>query len=145
MQLEKLNTNNLHTFTQLSLELWSECIFEEELLQNASLIDAATAICYLAKLEGNYVGFVHASLRHDYVEGAEELPIAYLEAIYVQPAYQQRGIARQLILQVEVWVREQGVSQIASDTELGNTTSINFHTQIGFEEVNRIVCFVKKI
>ena len=33
--------------------------------------------------------------------------------------------------------------EFASDCELGNTASLNFYLQIGFQEQNRIICFKK--
>ena len=34
---------------------------------------------------------------------------------------------------------------LASDSEISNSKSIQFHFRAGFEEVNRIVCFIKKL
>lgn len=36
-------------------------------------------------------------------------------------------------------------TEIASDAELNNTNSIEFHKSIGFKEVNSVVCFTKTI
>ena len=34
---------------------------------------------------------------------------------------------------------------LASDTAINNNDSIHFHRNVGFEEVNRIVCFIKPL
>lgn len=39
----------------------------------------------------------------------------------------------------------EGCDELGSDCELENTLSIEFHNGVGFEEANRLVCFIKKI
>lgn len=145
MKIEQLSSNNLNSLVKLVLELWPECSFEEEYEAYQQMIEAEQEVCYLANEEGTFVGFVHVTIRHDYVEGAEQLPVAYLEGIYVKPAFQNKGIAKRLVEKAENWAKCRGLHQIASDTEINNVSSIDFHKKIGFEEVERIVCFVKKI
>ena len=41
--------------------------------------------------------------------------------------------------------KEKGCKEFASDCELSNTNSLNFHLAVGFEEVKRIICFFLKI
>jgi hypothetical protein len=40
---------------------------------------------------GEPAGFAEASLRHDYVNGCDTSPVAFLEGIYVAPAMRRRG------------------------------------------------------
>ncbi len=85
------------------------------------------------------------SLRYDYVEGCKERPIAYLEGIFVNPDYRHQGIATQLLNFAESWAQNRGIGQLASDTELTNLVSQNFHTKHGFREVSRIVHYVRDL
>ena len=101
--------------------------------------------CYLVKDKDKYVAFVHVSIRNDYVEGSNDSPVAYIEAIYVKPNYQKRGIARMLVNVAENWAMQKGLRQLASDTPIDNKTSIKFHKKVGFTEVERVVCFIKDI
>jgi aminoglycoside 6'-N-acetyltransferase I len=100
---------------------------------------------YLAKEGEEHIAFIHTSIRRDYVEGADEMPVAYVEAIYVKPAFQKRGIARDLISAAEKWAMQKGLKQIGSDTDTTNPPSIEFHKAVGFTEVERIVCFIKNL
>lgn len=50
-----------------------------------------------------------------------------------------------LVKRAEEWGREKGCSEMASDCSLDNYLSIDFHNGIGFEEANRLVCFIKRI
>lgn len=145
MEIEIISVENLEPLTELVLELWTDCSYDEELVNYKNIIDSQSEVCYLIKDKEKYIAFVHLSIRNDYVEGAMDLPIAYMEGIYVKPEYQKKGIAKNLISVAEDWAKQKGFNQIASDTELMNSASIKFHKKIGFEEVERIVCFIKNI
>ena len=95
--------------------------------------------------EPKVVAFAQCQLRHDYVEGTDTSPVGYLEGIFVREGYREQGLARQLLATCEAWATEQGCTEFASDCELTNTVSQEFHKKLGFEEANRIVCFVKKL
>ena len=145
MHIEVLSTDNCQALTELALELWPDAVFEEEYEQFAGLIESENDRCYLAREGEEYVGFVHVSIRREYVEGADDLPVAYVEGIYVRPMYQKQGIARQLMAASEAWARQKGITQMASDTPADNAASIDFHTKLGFAEAERIVCFIKEL
>ncbi len=143
--IETLSAENLKYLTPLVLELWPGSVFDEEYENYKDIPDSENEICYLVKNEEMYIGFIHLSIRTNYVEGAAELPVAYLEAIYVKAEYRKTGIGEKLLALVENWAKEKGYSQIASDTELENSASIDFHKKVGFNEANRIVCFIKEL
>lgn len=81
----------------------------------------------------------------DYVEGTATSPVGYLEGIFIKPEYRNKGLARELIKACEEWAKEKGCKEFASDCELHNEESRRFHMATGFDEANRIICFVKKI
>ena len=145
MSIEPLTNDNLKHLTKLVLELWTDCVFEEELGDYKSIIGSEKEVCYLVVGEHEYIGFIHVTIREDYVEGATELPIAYIEGIYVKENYRNRGVAKELVNTAENWAKHRGCKQLASDTEITNSASIDFHKKIGFSEAARIVCFVKNL
>lgn len=145
MDIEIISADNLKPLMELVLELWEDCSFDEELENYKSIIGSESEICYLVRDQEKYIAFVHTSVRNEYVEGSSDLPVAYVEAIYVKPNYQRKGIAKTLVKVAEDWAKHKGLKQIASDTDTNNLTSINFHKKIGFIEVERIVCFIKEI
>ena len=111
---------------------------------------------FLAYDGENAIGFAQCQLRRDYVEGTNSSPVGYLEGtnsspvgylegIYVAEGYRKRGIARELLSACEKWAKEKGCWEFASDCELTNTQSLQFHLNVGFEEANRIICFTKKL
>ena len=92
--------------------------------------------------DSSLAGFAEIGSRN-YAEGCETTPVAYLEGWYVDPDVRRTGLGANLIRAVEAWAREQGFSEIASDTELDNVASLQAHTALGFEEVERQICFKK--
>jgi aminoglycoside 6'-N-acetyltransferase I len=91
------------------------------------------------------IGFAEAALRHDYVNGCETSPVAFLEGVFIRPAYRRRGAARVLLAAVEAWARTQNVTEFASDALLANTPGHAMHTALGFTETERVIFYRKSL
>ena len=141
----EINDNNIHNAAELSIELWPDSSLTEMTAHYEGVLNASLATCFLLQNESGYFGFIELSVRNDYVEGAEELPVAYIEGLFVNQSYRHKGSGRRLLKHAEYWARTKGFKQLCSDTELENSPSIKFHTSCGFTEASRIVCFVKEI
>ena len=63
----------------------------------------------------------------------------------MKEACRGEGIARKLLAACEDWASEKGCTEFASDCELTNIVSQNFHRAVGFEEANRLVAYVRKL
>lgn len=109
------------------------------------LADPGETVNLLARMDGAVAGFAEAAMRHDYVNGCKTSPVAFLEGIYVSPAFRQRGVARGLVAAVETWAREVGCTEFASDASIDNSTSRTMHKALGFRETERVVFFRKAI
>ncbi|GFP75803.1 aminoglycoside 6'-N-acetyltransferase [Clostridium fungisolvens] len=143
---ERVNQETINSLVDLELELWPDNERESLLRDTFVLLDNSDNNIFLVCRKSNQnVGFIHVSLRHDYVEGADFSPTGFIEGIYVEESFRGIGIARKLVECGEVWCREKGCRQLASDIELNNKGSFDFHNSIGFEETNRIICFLKNI
>ena len=94
---------------------------------------------------GTAIAFMNLSLRRDYVAGATQRPVAFLEGIYVRAPHRHQGIATALIRQAEAWAQQQGCAELASDALIENHGSHQFHAKAGFQEVERTVCFIKPL
>ena len=143
--IEDLCETNLAGATSLVIRLWPECIYEEELENGLRIIKAANQKGFVARAEETFIGFIQLSLRTDYVEGTASSPVLYLEGLYVEPDWRLRGVAGELIRKATEWGLQMGCNEMASDAELNNTGSIEFHKAMGFREVNRVVCFVRPL
>ncbi|OAN62531.1 GCN5 family acetyltransferase [Balneola sp. EhC07] len=145
MQIKELTSENVEALAHLFVELWPECTFETEFEYCKQILSKEDQTAFLIKQKDEYIAFAYLSLRNDFVEGATSYPIAYLEGIYVKESYRNTGLASKLIQRAEQWAKESGSSQLASDVEIDNEQSIQFHKKSGFLEENRIVCFIKDL
>ena len=143
--VQKAIEQDAAVLADLALMLWPSHDAAELLEEFAELLKSEEAACFLACEAGVPVGFAQCQLRHDYVEGTQTSPVGYLEGIFVWPEFRHRGLAKQLLGACESWAKEKGCMEFASDCELGNDASLNFHLSMGFTEVNRIVCFTKTL
>lgn len=145
MEIRKGCFADAAALAKLACRLWPGHSFAELEAEFAQLLSDGEAACFLACTDAEPVGFAQCQLRHDYVEGTDSSPVGYLEGIYVAEAYRRRGLAAKLLAACEAWAREQGCTEFASDCELTNSQSQDFHQKLGFTEVNRIICFTKRL
>lgn len=89
-------------------------------------------------------GFLELNVRN-YAEGSRSERIPYVEGWYVDPDLRGCGYGKQLLEAAQIWSIENGFRELASDTDLENSASIAAHKALGFEEVERMVCFIKRL
>lgn len=145
IEIVKASEDNLNDLVDMAFELWPDNDYEElkkEILDTWKHPDHEF---FLAKTDEEYIGFVYVSMRNDYVEGSSSSPVGYLEGIYVKFNYRNKNIAKELVRVAEEWSKSKGCNQIGSDIEQDNYVSYDFHKRVGFEEANRLICFIKDI
>ena len=143
--IQRATEHDTEVLAGLAVLLWDNHDVAELRDEFAEILKSEEAACFLACEAGVPLGFAQCQLRHDYVEGTQTSPVGYLEGIFVRPEFRHRGLAKELLGACENWAREKGCTEFASDCELGNDASLNFHLSMGFAEANRIVCFTKKL
>lgn len=129
----------------LAVQMWKSHTVEELAQEFCEYMDKNTNIIFLAISDECTVGFAQCGLRHDYVEGTDSSPVGYLEGIFVVEEYRKRGLAKDMLEACQKWAKQQGCKEFASDCELDNKVSLEFHLKMGFHEANRIICFTKKL
>lgn len=145
MEIRRAVREEAAAAARLAVQMWESATVEELAQEFDEYIRLEKGAVFLAVADGNAVGFAQCGLRHDYVEGTNSSPAGYLEGIFVSQDYRKKGIARDLLAACMAWAKEQNCSEFASDCELDNDDSLAFHLKAGFEEANRIICFVRKI
>ena len=143
--IRKAKIADLPLLTELALELWHEHAADKMYYDLGRIMTSGESIFFLAFEEERPVGFAQCQLRHDYVEGTETSPVGYLEGIYVKEASRNHGLASRLMKACEDWARAEGCMEFASDCEIDNAESLEFHLKLGFKEANRIICFAKNL
>lgn len=145
MCIRKANAADARTLAEMAALLFHHDDLQALQAEFEALTQHAEAACFLAENGDAAVGFAQCQLRHDYVEGTETSPVGYLEGIYVKAPYRRMGVAGQLLHACEEWSMAMGCTEFASDCELDNMDSLRFHLQMGFEEMNRVICLRKKL
>ena len=143
--IKQAEIKDLPMITELACKLWPDNTVEEMCAEMGEILAKTDSAFFLAYVEDVPIGFSQCQLRYDYVEGTDSSPVGYLEGIYVASEYRKHGIARELLSACESWAKSKGCTEFASDCELDNTQSLQFHLNVGFEEANRIICFTKKL
>lgn len=145
MKIRKARACELPEVSKLANLLWPDSSVGELFEEFRMLFQKKNDALFVAIVEKQIIAFAHSSIRREYVEGTKTNPVGYLEGIYVSPAVRKQRIGTLLLKKCEEWAKEQGCFEFASDCELGNMESFSFHLKVGFEEANRIICFVKKL
>ena len=129
----------------LRQRLWRHCPDERHDLEINQLLKAEGVVLVAEVPPARLIGFAEVSLRVDHVEGASISPVPYLEGWFVDEPYRGRGVGRALLNAVEQWAVSEGYTQLASDAEIENASSIRLHQLAGFSEVGRTVHFLKPL
>lgn len=141
----KVTGATLNDWVKMGIQLWPDCTEDELKDIFQSVLESNKEEGFLYYLNNKYVGFINVSIRSDYVNGSESSPVGYIEGIYVKPEYRNRNIARKLVRAGEIWANSRGCMQMASDILIDNNVSYDFHKKVGFDEAERVVCFIKDI
>ena len=144
-QISSLTPSDFEDWVSFSLALFPNASKEEMEVDLKRIEQLDKYQTYLAKIDGKAIGYVTITLRTDHVEGASTTPVGYMEAIYVKPQYRKHGIARALFLEGQAWCKENGCSEMGSDTWHWNKDAQAFHGKLGFKKEDVLVHFYKKI
>ena len=145
LTITKAKDKDALTVAKLAIQMWEDNTIEGLSEELAEIIKSPESAVFLLYDGDEAIGFAQCQLRHDYVEGTESSPVGYLEGIFVDAAYRNKGYAKELLKQCEAWAKNMGCTEFASDCELTNTGSLAFHLKMGFEEANRVICFTKRL
>lgn len=143
--VKRAEEKDLNVIAKMAAIMWDSHSVEDLVEEFAEVVNNEEAQFFLKYIHDIPVGFAQCQLRHDYVEGTDSSPVGYLEGIFVKEEYRKQGYAKELLSACEQWAKERGCTEFASDCELSNKESFNFHMSMGFEEKNRVICFTKKL
>lgn len=143
--VRKAETQDIKILAGLAVLMWNNSTVDELTLEFSRLISGENAIFFLKFEQDVPIGFAQCQLRRDYVEGTASSPVGYLEGIFIQEGYRNRGYAKELLAQCESWAKARGCLEFASDCEIDNESSYLFHRAMNFTEANRIICFTKPL
>ena len=143
--IRKASKNDIRIIADLAVLMWDDNSVDELADEFSEIVAKDDAQIFLKYEDDIPVGFAQCQLRYDYVEGTETTPIGYLEGIFIMESYRNRGYAKELLNQCEMWAKDKGCKEFASDCEIDNYIRFQFHKAMNFTEANRIICFTKKL
>lgn len=143
--IQKAGTGDLETLAKLAVRMWNDHSIRELIHEFSEIMACGNAQFFLKYENELPIGFAQCQLRYDYVEGTSTSPVGYLEGIFVEEDYRNKGYAKELLSACEAWAKENGCYEFASDCEINNIDSFRFHGAMNFTEANRIICFTKKL
>jgi aminoglycoside 6'-N-acetyltransferase I len=130
---------------RMRLLLWIYSPAQEMEAELESILsDPGMAVFLAVTSDGRRVGFLEAGTR-DHAEGCATSPVGYIEGWYLDEDSRGQGIGTLLVQAAEEWARSKGYREMASDTWLDNEASIYRHLKMGYQEVERLVHFVKRL
>lgn len=134
-------------WVRMRYALWPDCSPERHQLEIQQLTaHAGAGVVFVAEREDSSLcGFAEVSIRHDHVDGASSVPVAYLEGWYVEPDFRGQGVGQRLLASVEEWAIRRGLRELASDAELDNQAAADAHASCGFAETCRAVHLIKRL
>lgn len=143
--IRQAGNNDLETLAELAVIMWKNHSVNELINEFSEIMTNGKSRFFLKYENDLPIGFAQCQLRYDYVEGTSTSPVGYLEGIFVMEGYRKKGYAKELLAGCEAWARENGCREFASDCEIDNVNSFQFHRAMNFTEANRIICFTKAL
>lgn len=146
LSIRLLRATDQSEWLRMRLALWPDHTTEEILAEMAEIqADPFQPVFAVERSEGGLGGFVEVSLHREYTPGCETYPVGYIEGWYVDTDLRQQGLGGLLFQAAEDWARSQGCREMGSDCELDNVISWKAHQALGYEEVERLIHFHKKL
>ena len=145
MTIREILERDRPDWVRLRESLWPGSLSDHDVETRRYFQDRSEApIVFVAATDGRVVGFLELDFRK-YAPGCRSSPVAFIEGWHVEAAFQRRGIGRALVEAAEARARALGHYEIASDSELDNSDGIAAHRALGYEEVERVVCFRRSL
>ncbi|OGO29154.1 MAG: hypothetical protein A2W33_03020 [Chloroflexi bacterium RBG_16_52_11] len=143
MMVRRLDPEDFPDWLRLRHALWPGHASDSHLGEMQDILnDPDCAVFVAVSPKGSLVGFLEAGLRK-YADGCDTSPVGYIEGWYVAPGFRRQTVGQQLVRAAEVWSRQQGCTEMASDCLVDNQVSLLAHISLGFEDVERLIHFKK--
>lgn len=141
-----LDERDLNEWFRLRKLLWDATNEDDHKTEMLDIIENTDSQLVLVAENGNgsLVGFLEVSIR-PFVEDCPTDHVGYLEGWFVDPAHRKVGIGGDLVRMAEIWAREKGCTEMASDAEIGNDPSLEAHLNLGYKETSRLVHLRKEL
>jgi aminoglycoside 6'-N-acetyltransferase I len=151
VRIRLANPSDRSTLAALFHALWPEGPVEEHSRELEAILSGnppgtLPLVVFVAESnDQSLLGFLEVGLRSHVDHCDPARPVGYVEGWYVTDAHRNRGIGKQLLAAAEDWARNNGCTEMASDTQIGNELSQRVHQSLGYEIVERAILFRKPL
>lgn len=146
MNIRELGSSDIPKLVKLRNQLWPSC-YEEHANELRSYLNGRSSHIkkiFVAGSQGELVGFIELNIR-SYAEGSSNNAVPYVEGWFVEERFRKNNIGKSLMQRAELWASENAYTELASDVEMDNIHSQEVHKRLGFLEVDKIICYIKKV
>jgi aminoglycoside 6'-N-acetyltransferase I len=151
MRIRPLQSDDCREVSYMRAALWPDGSVEEHARELEEILAGAWSATYpyvvlVAETDdGRLIGFADVTMRSR-ADGCDpKRAVGYLEGWFVVEDQRRRGIGAALMQAAEEWARTQGCVEMASDTWITNEASQRAHEALGFEAVDRVVTYRKRL
>jgi len=144
--IRRVVVQDIEQWLSMRLSLWPDTDEHLHRKEIAMMLANSDRNCVFVceDLQGVLIGFSEVSLR-EWAEGCLSSPVGYLEGWFVKKTKRKKGAGAKLLSAAEDWARSHGCSEMASDTNLGNTDSEAAHRKLGYQVTGRVITFKKDL
>jgi aminoglycoside 6'-N-acetyltransferase I len=141
--IRQMSRFDSETWLWLRRSLWPEEREDGHRIAMEEILSSKDAWGFVAEGEESAVlGFAEISIRKA-ANGCESQPVPFLEGIWVELQYRQRGIGSELLRHIEAFLAARGFHELGSDSLIDNNTAHHAHRSWGFTETERVIYFRK--
>lgn len=145
MGIRRVVRADFDEWLRMRLALWpADDPAEHTREMEVMLTDANCAVFVHPRPHSGLCAFVEAGTRA-YADGCNSSPVGYIEGWYVDADWRRRGVGAALLHAAEQWAQERGYTEMASDCLLENRASFQAHLASGYQEVERLIHFRKRL
>jgi [ribosomal protein S18]-alanine N-acetyltransferase len=130
----KIETATIKLLDKL-YEIEEECFDQEAFTkrQIAYLLTDYNTIALAAKVNSDIAGFIIAQ-----VEVEETAAFGHIITINVPPPYRRKGIAKKLLQEIEILLKQKGLSESRLEVREDNSAAIKLYQNSGYQKMGKL-------
>jgi len=122
---------------------WPDDLHDAEIREMIDLHELRAVLVH-PREQGGLGGFIEIHIRRRLNNAASDR-VVYIEGWYVDEDLRRQGVGQALMDAAASWALERGLTELASDTDIDNPISQKAHKKFGFDEVYRLVHYLKDL
>lgn len=143
--IRKARSEDQGEWLRMRLALWPEEPVQELIEDQFVWLREKQCVALVAeRTPDKLCGFLEAAIRPCDCDGTVGR-FGYVEGWYVDLDVRRQGVGSSLLAAAESWVKNQGCEIMLSDARTENALSQAVHHALGFEEVERLVHFRRRL